>query len=148
MSSKQLFSAVMLFCIVVVFGLGSFIPSTLAGSTVSITSDTAVLLSGSSITLILASGSSLVSYSADATTLTLNLDAGLNVTVKSNNLYTLTNSQSKTTRCSASPAYSYATFSATSPGTVTITPLLTVACSNTAPVIATFSASPAAIAAV
>jgi hypothetical protein len=77
--------------------------------------------------------------------LTLNLDAGSNVTVKSNNLYTLTNSQSKTTQCSPSPAYSYATFSATGPGTVTVTPTLTVACSNTAPVVGAFTASPASI---
>jgi hypothetical protein len=145
MNSKQLFSAAMLFCIVVVLSLGSFVPAALAGNTVSIASDTSVLLSGFSITLILASGSSMVSYSADATTLTLNLDAGSNVTVKSNNLYTLTNSQGKTTQCSPSPAYSYATFSATGPGTVTITPTLTVACSGTAPVIAAFSAAPTSI---
>jgi hypothetical protein len=79
--------------LVAVLGLGSFVPAALAGNTVSIASDTNVLLSGSGITLVLAAGSSLVSYSADATTLTLNLDAGSNVTVKSNNLYTLTNSQ-------------------------------------------------------
>ena len=78
----------MLFCIVVVLGLGSFVPAALAGNTVSIASDTNVLLSGSGITLILAAGSSMVSYSTDAATLTLNLDAGSNVTVKSNNLYT------------------------------------------------------------
>src|ERR1035437_3919589 len=131
--------------LVAVLGLGSFVPGALAGNTVSIASDTNVLLSGSGITLILAAGSSLVSYSADATTLTLNLDAGSNVTVKSNNLYTLTNSQSKTTQCSPSPAYSYATFSATGPGTVTVTPTLTVACSNTAPVVGAFTASPASI---
>ena len=131
--------------LVAVLGLGSFVPGALAGNTVSIASDTNVLLSGSGITLVLAAGSSLVSYSADATTLTLNLDAGSNVTVKSNNLYTLTNSQSKTTQCSSSPAYSYATFSATGPGTITITPTLTVACSNTAPVIGAFTASPASI---
>ena len=131
--------------LVAVLGLGSFVPGALAGNTVSIASDTNVLLSGSGINLVLAAGSSLVSYSADATTLTLNLDAGSNVTVKSNNLYTLTNSQSKTTQCSPSPAYSYATFSATGPGTVTITPTLTVACSNTAPVIGAFTASPASI---
>src|ERR1035437_3562909 len=145
MSSKQLLSAVMLFCIVVVLGLGSFVPAALAGNTVSIASDTNVLLSGSGITLILAAGSSMVSYSTDAATLTLNLDAGSNVIVKSNNLYTLTNSQSKTTQCSPSPAYSYATFSATGPGTVTVTPTLTVACSNTAPVVGAFTASPASI---
>src|ERR1035441_8254617 len=131
--------------LVAVLGLGSFVPGALAGNTVSIASDTNVLLSGSGITLVLAAGSSLVSYSLDATTLTLNLDAGSNVTVKSNNLYTLTNSQSKTTQCSSSPAYSYATFSATGPGTITITPTLTVACSNTAPVIGAFTASPASI---
>src|ERR1035441_6025622 len=131
--------------LVAVLGLGSFVPGALAGNTVSIASDTNVLLSGSGITLVLAAGSSLVSYSLDATTLTLNLDAGSNVTVKSNNLYTLTNSQSKTTQCSSSPAYSYATFSATGSGTITITPTLTVACSNTAPVIGAFTASPASI---
>src|ERR1039457_4261385 len=107
--------------LVAVLGLGSFVPAAVAGNTVSIASDTNVLLSGSGITLVLAASSSLVSYSANATTLTLNLDAGSNVTVKSNNLYTLTNSQSKTTQCSPSPAYSYATFSATGPGTVAIT---------------------------
>ena len=132
--------------LVAALGLGSFVPGALAVNTVSIASDTNVLLSGSGITLVLAASSNLVSYSADATTLALNLDAGSNVTVKSNNLYTLTNSQSKTTQCSPSPAYSYATFSATGPGTVTITPTLTVACSNTAPVIGAFTASPASIA--
>src|ERR1019366_3977144 len=131
--------------LVAALGLGSFVPGALAVNTVSIASDTNVLLSGSGITLVLAASSNLVSYSADATTLALNLDAGSNVTVKSNNLYTLTNSQSKTTQCSPSPAYSYATFSATGPGTVTITPTLTVACSNTAPVIGAFTASPASI---
>ena len=131
--------------LVAALGLGSFVPGALAVNTVSIASDTNVLLSGSGITLVLAASSNLVSYSADATTLALNLDAGSNVTVKSNNLYTLTNSQSKTTQCSSSPAYSYATFSATGPGTITITPTLTVACSNTAPVIGAFTASPASI---
>src|ERR1035437_7326986 len=131
--------------LVAVLGLGSFVPGALAGNTVSIASDTNVLLSGSGITLVLAAGSSLVSYSADATTLTLNLDAGSNVTVKSNKLYTLTNSQSKTTQCSLSPAYSYVTFTATGPAAVTLTPSATVACSGTAPVIAAFSAAPTSI---
>ncbi len=111
----------------------------------SIASDTAVYLSGPGITLILAAGGNLSSYSASATGLILALEAGSTVTVKSNTLYTLTNSQSSSTRCSASPAYSYVTFSAASPTTVTVTPSATVACSGTAPVISAFSASPGAI---
>jgi hypothetical protein len=110
-----------------------------------LSSDTAVYLSGSNITLTLAAGSNLTSYSVDTTTLTLNLASGSSVTVKSNNLYTLTNSLSQPTLCSASPAYSYVTFTAGSTETVTVTPSTTVACSGTAPVIGTFGASPSAI---
>ena len=145
MKLKHLRYIIMLLGMVVVFGLESFVPSSLASSSVSLTSDTAVFLSGSGITLLLAAGSSIVSYSADPTTLTLSLDADSNVIVKSNDLYTLTNTQSQPTQCSASPAYSYATFSATGPQTVTITPTFTVACSNTAPVIGAFTASPVSL---
>ncbi len=143
--SKRLFRSIAILGTVVVFGLGSFIPSALAGNTISISSDTAVFLSGSGITLILASGSTLDSYSVSTTTLTLTLDATSNVTVKSNNLYTLTNSQNSATQCSASPAYSYLALTVASPTTITITPSTTVACSGTAPVIATFAASPTSI---
>src|ERR1035437_9954860 len=129
MNFKNLFHTMAMFCAAVVFGMGTFTSTTFAGSTVSITSDTAVLLSGSGIPLFLAGSSTLVSYSASATTLTVVLDAGSNVTVKSNNLYTLTNSQSLPTQCSASPAYSYVTFTATGPTTITITPTTAVACS-------------------
>ena len=120
-------------------------PALAIGSALSLSSDTAVLLTGPSITLTLASGSTLVSYSADTATLTLNLDASSNVTVKSNNLYTLTNSQSQSTLCNASPAYSYVTFTATGPSAITLTPTTAVACSNTAPVIASFNAVPASV---
>ncbi len=139
------FRGVALLNAAILLAFNSLISSALAGSTVSIAADTAVLLTGPGTTLILAGGSSLVSYSVDTTTLTLNLGAESSVTVKSNSLYTLTNSQSLSTKCSASPAYSYVTFAATGPAAVTVTPTTTVACSNTAPVISAFSASPAAI---
>lgn len=139
------FRGVALLNAAILLAFNSLISSALAGSTVSIAADTAVLLTGPDVTLILAGGSSLVSYSVDTTTLTLNLGAGSSVTVKSNSLYTLTNSQSLSTKCSASPAYSYVTFTASGPAVVTIDPSTTVACSNTAPVISAFSASPAAI---
>jgi hypothetical protein len=110
-----------------------------------LSSDTNVYLSGSNITLTLAAGSNLTSYSVDTATLTLDLASGSSVTVKSNDLYTLTNSLSQPTLCSASPAYSYVTFTAGSTETVTVTPSTTVACSGTAPVIGSFGASPSAI---
>jgi hypothetical protein len=115
-----------------------------ASSAVTLTSDTAVYLSGPGITLILASGSTLASYSVSSTSLTLSLGADSSVTVKSNDFYTLANSQSQTTQCSAT--YSYATFSVSSPTTVTITPSKTVACTATAsPAISSFAASPASV---
>src|ERR1017187_9448201 len=141
MNSRSLWCTVIAFAVAVA-GFGSFTPK---ASAVSLASDTAVYLSGSGITLISAPGSTLVSYSADVITLTLNLEASSSVTVKSNTLYTLTNSQSDPTRCSASPAYSYVTFSVVGPTTVTVTPSATVASSGTAPVISAFSASPGAI---
>jgi hypothetical protein len=145
MTFNRFAMAVLSTLLAAVFGLAFAVPSTRADSTVSITSDTAVFLRGSGITLTLAGGSTLVSYSADAATLTLSLDAASTVTVKSNTLYTLTNSQNNPTECSASPAYSYVTFTATGPASVSVTPSATVACSGTAPVISTFSAAPAAI---
>src|ERR1035438_5814013 len=78
--------------VVVSLALSSFVSSALASSTVSLTNDMAVQLTAPNITLTVAGGSNLVSYSVDVATLTLNLDAGSNVTVKSNTLYTLTNS--------------------------------------------------------
>ena len=116
-------------CMAMLFGLGLFIPSTLADSTVLITSDTVILLSGPGITLILASGSSLVSYSADTTTLVMNLDADSTVTVKSSNLFRLTNSLGRSTQCSGVD-YSYLNLTAESPTTVTVTPSTTVACTS------------------
>ena len=139
---KRALCATTILCIVVSGGLGSNIRSALAVSTVT---DTNVFLSGPGITLILASGSTMNSYAAGTTTLTLVMDATSNVTVKSNNLYTLTNSQNAPTQCSASPAYSYLSLTVATSTTITITPTTTVACSGTAPVIATFGASPTSI---
>lgn len=144
MTLKHLFHNIMIFCTVVCFGLGSFIPSTLATSVVSIMSDTAVLLSGPGITLILASGSTVVSFSVNTTTLTVNLDVSSTVTIKSNNLYTLTNSQSLPTLCGT--GYSFITLTSATPAAVTITPSTTIACpGGTAPFIPSFSATPTAI---
>lgn len=138
---------------VVVFGVSGFVPGALADSGVSITSDTAVFLSDPGITLILASGSTLVSYSADATALTVNLDAGSSVTVKSNDAYVLTNSQNTSTHCSGT-AYSYVPLTASGPTAVTVTPATAVACTSSGggsgstiypPTINSFVALPAAI---
>lgn len=140
--SQRFFRFMAIVATVVALGLGALIPSALAGNAISISSDTAVFLTGSGISLILASGSTLDSYSVATTTLTLNLDATSNVTVKSNNLYTLPNSQNAPTQCSVSPAYSYLALTVATSTTITITPSTTVACSGTAPVIASFGASP------
>src|ERR1035438_8321031 len=85
----------------------------LAANNTSITTDTNVQLTGSGLTVTLAAGSTLVSFSAGSTTLTLNLDPTSNVTVKSANLYTLTNSLSLPTQCSGT-SYSYVDFTSTS----------------------------------
>ncbi len=158
MTSKHLFRAVVIFGTVISLFYGSLISSALAGNTVSIVSDTAVYLSGSGITLILAAGSSLDSYSVGSTTLTVNLDASSNVAIKSNNLYTLTNSQSQSTQCSGT-AYSYVTLTTSSPVAVSLTPSTTIACTSSSgggggggggavvslPTISSFSASPASV---
>jgi hypothetical protein len=94
-----------------------------------ISSDTAVLLTGSNITLTLAAGGSLPSYSVASSTLTLNLVSGSTVTVKSADLYTLTNSPSTPTLCSGT-AYSYVSFTAATSTTVTMTPNTTPACNT------------------
>ena len=91
--AQFIFRTSALLCAAAVFCFASLVPEALATSSVSIASDTNVLLPSSGITLTLASGSTLVSYSVDTSTLTLNLDPTSNVTVKSANLYTLNNSQ-------------------------------------------------------
>src|ERR1017187_5447984 len=84
-----------------------------AANNISIPTDIAIQLTGSGLTVTLAAASTLVSFSAGSTTLTLNLDPTSNVTVKSANLYTLTNSLSLPTQCSGT-SYSYVDFTSTS----------------------------------
>jgi hypothetical protein len=123
----------------------------------SIASDIPVQLTGSGLTVTLAAGSTLVSFSAGSATLTLNLDPTSNVTIKSTDLFTLTNSQSLPTLCSGT-SYSYVNFTSTSTQAVTLTPSATVACTGggggggggggsvvVLPTISSFSASPASI---
>lgn len=112
-----------------------------AANNISIPADIAVQLTGTGLTVTLAAGSTLVSFSAGSTTLTLNLDSSSNVTVKSNNLYTLANSQSLPTQC-AGTNYSYVDFTSTSTQAVIVTPTNTPAC---LPNITAFGASPSSI---
>ena len=154
---KLIFRTAALLCAAAVLSFGSLIPSALATSSISIASDTNVLLTGPGITLTLAAGSTLVSYTVDTSTLNLNLDSTSSVTVKSSNLYTLTNSQNQTTQCSGTN-YSYVSFAVASSTAITLTPSTTIACppSNggggggggsiiVPPVITSFAASPATI---
>src|ERR1019366_2263501 len=84
---------------------------------------------------------------------------GSNVTVKSADLYTLTNSQSQPTQCSG-VAYSYVSLTGSNPLAVTLTPSTAIACPSGGagggggggggavvplPTISSFSASPANI---
>jgi hypothetical protein len=130
---------------VVILSLGSFLSARAIGTGLTLSADTAVYLSSPGITLTLASGGTSADYSVSTSTLAVDLASGNSLTVKSNNLYTLTNSQGLPTLCSASPAFSYVTFTATSTVAVTVTPTTTIACTNTAPVISSFTASPSAI---
>src|ERR1019366_9271752 len=98
-----------------------------SGTDFQFNSDFNVLLTGPSLSVIIASGSSVASFSVGSTTLTLNLDSGSNVTVKSTSFYTLSNTLSQTTQCNNN--YSYVTFTGGSgPSNVVITPSSTVAC--------------------
>jgi hypothetical protein len=131
-----------------------------AANNISIPTDIAIQLTASGLTVTLAAGSNLVSFSAGSTTLNLNLDPTSYVTVKSTNLYTLTNSISLPTQCSGT-SYSYVDFTTTTTQAVTLTPSATVACTSgggrgggggggggslvVLPTISSFSASPADI---
>src|ERR1035437_8815092 len=113
--------------------LGSGIAQAI-GTDFQFNADFNVLLTGSNLIVTIASGSSVASFSVGSTTLTLNLDSGSNVTVKSSNFYTLSNTLSQTTQCNNN--YSYVTFAGgSSPSNVTVTPSSTVACSLTNPVV-------------
>jgi hypothetical protein len=98
-----------------------------SGTDFQFSSDFNVTLTGSNLTVTIASGGTVAGFSIGSTTLTLNLDSGSNVTVKSNNFYTLSNTLSQTTQCNN--GYSYVTFTGGSiPSNVVITPSSTVAC--------------------
>ncbi len=153
---KLMFRTTALLCAAAIFCFSS-VPTALAASSLSIASDTNVLLTGPGITLTLAAGSSLVSYSVAPSTLTLNLNSSSSVTLKSTNLYTLTNSQSQTTQCSGTN-YSYVSFAVATTTAITLTPSTTNACQSNGggggggggsivllPVITSFAASPATI---
>jgi hypothetical protein len=117
---------------VVTLGLTMLAPTAaLAGGTdVQFTADTNVSLTGPSLTLTFASGGKVSSYSVSTTVLTINLDVGSTVTVKSTALATLTNSISSPILCSGT-AYSYITLTGGSgPSTVTVTPTSAVVCSS------------------
>lgn len=105
-----------------------------SGTDFQFNADFNIQLTGSNLIVTIASGSTVAGFSVGSTTLTLNLDSGSNVTVKSSNFYTLTNSLGSQTQCAG--GYSYVTFPGGSgPSNVTVTPSLVVACSQAAPIV-------------
>ena len=119
---KKLITAIAIICAVLIGGLVFAF-----GTDFQFNADFNVLLTGSNLMVTIASGSTVAGFSVGSTTLTLNLDSGSNVTVKSSNFYTLSNTLSQTTQCNN--GYSYVTFTGgATPSNVVITPSSTVAC--------------------
>lgn len=116
----------------VVLGLGASLmlasPAMAAGTDVHFSADTNIAISALGGNLVITNGSTVASYSISPNTLTLNLDSGSSVTVKSAGLWSLdNNSDAVSTKCNNTD-YSYLTFTASSARTVTITPAATISC--------------------